>query len=284
MFTIGEFARLGGVSVRTLHHYDDLGLLTPAFVDPETRYRSYSARQLPRLNRILVLKDLGFSLEEVAGLLAEDLPVAELRGMLRMRERELHIAVEQERSRLEHIRRLLQVIEEDDTMSELEIIIKQVAPIRFACLSVPVPDPPNWETSGPIIRALGPPLHHALRRAGVERTGPRMSFMEGTIDGRFTGRTGAPVDSSVAAIEGLELLDLPPVDVATIVVHLTGTDSDRNTVADRTFRALARWVEDHDSQIAGPMRGLILESDASPTRLRADHVTFEFQMPYDAHD
>lgn len=53
MFSIGEFARLGGVSVRTLRHYDEIGLLRPAQVDPVTGYRGYLASQLGQLNRIL---------------------------------------------------------------------------------------------------------------------------------------------------------------------------------------------------------------------------------------
>jgi DNA-binding transcriptional MerR regulator len=69
MFSIGEFARLGTVSVRTLRHYDEIGLLRPARVDPETGYRSYSAGQLAQLNRIIALKDLGFSLEQANHLL-----------------------------------------------------------------------------------------------------------------------------------------------------------------------------------------------------------------------
>ena len=48
MFSIGEFARLSGVSVRTLRHYDEIGLLRPAIVDQDTSYRGYSARRLGR--------------------------------------------------------------------------------------------------------------------------------------------------------------------------------------------------------------------------------------------
>jgi DNA-binding transcriptional MerR regulator len=59
MFAIGEFARHGRVSVRMLRHYDEIGLLEPVRVDPATGYRSYDASQLSRLNRIVVLKDLG---------------------------------------------------------------------------------------------------------------------------------------------------------------------------------------------------------------------------------
>ena len=65
MLKIGDFARLSQIPVKTLRYYDDLGLITPARVDPMTGYRYYSLDQLPRLNRLIALKDLGFSLDQV---------------------------------------------------------------------------------------------------------------------------------------------------------------------------------------------------------------------------
>lgn len=62
---ISDFARLGQISVRMLRHYDAMGLLTPDHVDPFTGYRSYSPERLHVLNRLVALKDLGFSLHEV---------------------------------------------------------------------------------------------------------------------------------------------------------------------------------------------------------------------------
>ena len=62
MFRIGEFAQIAQVSGRQLRFYDQLGLLPPAHIDPQTGYRYYSIRQLPRLNSILALKELGLSL------------------------------------------------------------------------------------------------------------------------------------------------------------------------------------------------------------------------------
>ncbi len=85
MLKIGDFAKLTRLSVQTLRYYDELGLLKPVDVDRYSGYRYYAYEQLPRLNRILALKDLGLSLEQVAQLLAEDLPAAELRGMLRLK-------------------------------------------------------------------------------------------------------------------------------------------------------------------------------------------------------
>jgi len=82
VLAIGDFARLGRVSVRMLRHYDAIGLLRPAHVDPTTGYRSYQAAQLAELNRIVALKDLGFTLEQVRVMLDERVSVEQVRGML----------------------------------------------------------------------------------------------------------------------------------------------------------------------------------------------------------
>jgi DNA-binding transcriptional MerR regulator len=69
--TIGEFSRLTQVTIKTLRHYDRLGLLVPNEVDQWSRYRYYDVSQMQQLNAILRLKDLGFSLEEIGDLLDE---------------------------------------------------------------------------------------------------------------------------------------------------------------------------------------------------------------------
>lgn len=67
MISIGDFARLGRVSVRMLRHYDEIGLLRPARVDQSIEYRYDRAVQLSQLNRIIGLKDLGFFLQTDPG-------------------------------------------------------------------------------------------------------------------------------------------------------------------------------------------------------------------------
>ena len=89
MFSIGDFANLGRVSVRMLRHYDAIGLLRPARVDPATGYRFYTAAQLRRLNRVIALKDLGFTLQQVQTIIDEKVDGGELRGMLRLRRAQL---------------------------------------------------------------------------------------------------------------------------------------------------------------------------------------------------
>src|SRR5919197_4544907 len=100
MFSIGDFARHGRVSVRMLRHYDAIGLLPPARVDPATGYRTYDAAQLSRLNRIVALKDLGFTLEQVRSILDDKVSVDELRGMLRLREADLQSRLAADTARL----------------------------------------------------------------------------------------------------------------------------------------------------------------------------------------
>lgn len=70
MYRIKEAAQLSGVSVKTLHHYDKLGLLVP--LKSENGYRTYSQDDLERLQVILYYKYLGFSLEKIAELLKEE--------------------------------------------------------------------------------------------------------------------------------------------------------------------------------------------------------------------
>src|SRR6185437_15238686 len=81
MLKIGEFSRLSQVTVKTLHHYDEMGLLKPSLTDPFTSYRYYTLDQLPRLHTIMALKELGLSLDEIAQLLSEELSADQIRGM-----------------------------------------------------------------------------------------------------------------------------------------------------------------------------------------------------------
>ena len=73
MYHIKEAAQLSGVSVKTLYHYDKIGLLVP--LKSENGYRTYSQEDLERLQVILYYKYLGFSLEKIAELLKEDTTV-----------------------------------------------------------------------------------------------------------------------------------------------------------------------------------------------------------------
>src|SRR5512141_2439465 len=153
MFKIGDFSRLSQVAVKTLRYYDEIGLLKPREVDRFTGYRYYSASQLSRLNRILLLKDLGLSLDQIGRLLEDDLPPAQLRGMLKLRQAEIERSIEQEETRLARVAALLNQIEQENTvMSNYDVVIKKVAPVRIAAIRDVVA---NYSAQGELWGELG---------------------------------------------------------------------------------------------------------------------------------
>src|SRR5215475_13575387 len=110
MFRIGEFSRMSQVSVKALRFYGEVGLLKPTYIDRDTGYRYYAATLLPRLNRILAFKELGFSIEEIIHLLEGDLPVDRVRESLQSRRAALARSIERERARLAEVESWLALI------------------------------------------------------------------------------------------------------------------------------------------------------------------------------
>ena len=116
MLKIGYFARIGRVTVKALHHYDRLGLLKPVHVDPFIGYRYYDVGQLSILNRILALKDLGLSLEQVGQLMEGNVSRDEIRGMLRLRQSQLREQADEVAAELARVEARLSQIELEETM------------------------------------------------------------------------------------------------------------------------------------------------------------------------
>ena len=108
MIRIGDFARLGNVSVRTLRFYDESQLLQPLHIDAASGYRHYQADQLTRLHQIRMFQDLGFSLAAIRELLRRDLQDAELRALMEQRHAELKKQIRGDLRRLQRLEASLQ--------------------------------------------------------------------------------------------------------------------------------------------------------------------------------
>src|SRR5579859_3662844 len=113
MLKIGDFSKLSQVTVKALRYYDDIGLLKPMFIEPSTGYRFYSVEQLPRLNRIMALKELGFSLTQIADLLDNTVSAEQIKGMLLLKQAEIERQVQAELEQLRKVRARLQQIENE---------------------------------------------------------------------------------------------------------------------------------------------------------------------------
>jgi DNA-binding transcriptional MerR regulator len=130
MFKIGDFSRIARVSCRLLRYYDELGLLRPALVDRDSGYRYYSASQLQQLNRILVLKELGLSLEQVAKATGKTLSASELRAMLLIRRSDVEQALAVESDRLRQIETRIAQIDREGQLSSDDVLMRS-EPARY---------------------------------------------------------------------------------------------------------------------------------------------------------
>ncbi|MBI5824682.1 MAG: MerR family transcriptional regulator [Chloroflexi bacterium] len=139
LLRIGDFSQLAQVSTRALRLYDELNLLKPAHVEHFTSYRFYSLDQLPRLNRILALKDLGFSLEQIATMLTDDLTAQQLSDMLAMKQIELEKQLEDGRMQIARVTARQRQIEAEGKISPYEILVKEIPPLAIASVRRIVP-------------------------------------------------------------------------------------------------------------------------------------------------
>jgi len=134
MFRIGEFSRIARVSMRLLRYYDELGLLRPAHTDSSNGYRYYTAAQLAQLNRILVLRDLGLSLEQISRCLQEGISADELRGMLLMRRAEIEQSQAELATRLRLLESRISSLDSDDEGEPDDVVIRPEPERRYLSL------------------------------------------------------------------------------------------------------------------------------------------------------
>ena len=214
MIRIGDFSKLSRVSVKTLRFYDEMGLLKPIEVDRFTGYRYYEFDQLPRLHRVLALKDLGFSLEEIGYLLEEDLSAEQMRGMLKLRQAEIRQRVGEEAARLERVELWLRQIEQEDSMSKYDVVIKKMEVIKVASVRGVVPTPPDQ-------RSLWDELVGYLNQQGARMIGPPQAIYH---DKEFKERDWdievcMPITDELTPDQRVKVYDLTAYEKMACVVH-----------------------------------------------------------------
>ncbi|MFC0434964.1 MerR family transcriptional regulator [Kutzneria buriramensis] len=251
MFSIGDFARLGLVSVRMLRHYDGIGLLPPAHVDGATGYRWYAADQLPRLNRIVALRKLGFTLNQVAEMLDDTVSAEQLRGMLRLRRAELAAQVAADSARLAQVEARLRSIEREGAMPSIDVVVKAVPAVRIAELAA-VAASYEPEDIGPVIQPLYARVEAELAESGLTVCGPGVAYYEDVPEGVMV-HAAVQVSGELAASSSLALVDLPAVAEAATAVH-HGPMSECGAV----YEAIAHWLSENGHQSGAYAREVYL--------------------------
>lgn len=249
MFKIADFSRFTRVSVKMLRHYDELGLLRPARVDPESGYRYYSADQLPRLTRLIALKDLGFGLEQIRGLLDDQLPTEELRGMLRLRRAELEAQIAATRHRLAQVEERLRQLEHETAPRHFDVVFRPVPPQLVASIRAVVPD------DGPAIGALFAELELHVAAQGLRAVTTPLAlfhdpeYREQGLDVEVAVPTLRPVRAGGRVIAR----ELPGEALVACTVYTGGYERTLDAL-----QAILRAIAASGYSVAGPWREVYL--------------------------
>lgn len=254
MYTVGEFARLAQVSRRLLRYYDEIGLLKPIHTDRFTSYRYYSAKQLPQLNRILALKELGLSLDQIQRLLSDEVSTDEIQGMLLLKKAEIEQQVQAEALRIRNIESRLHFLRSAETEQPLDVIIKQIPPQPVLSLRIRIE---SFEAGMGLFRehivpALPAKSEYGLFFAIWHSGGPYEQESEVEVGRMVTAEHHDPVPL-VGDLE-LSFQKLPAVTtMATFVVQ--GSTADMHI----GYSAIGAWAELNGYRFAGPPRELFLQ-------------------------
>jgi DNA-binding transcriptional MerR regulator len=265
MLKIGDFSSLAQVSVKTLRYYDERRLLSPARVDSETGYRFYSVSQLSRLHRILALKDLGFSLEQIAKCLEEKVTAEQMRGMLLLRQAEQQARVEEEHDRLGRLQSRIRLIEQETSMPQ-EVILKEVPEQWIASVRETIPNYPSVGQLYPrLFTGLGPAMAHMTMCVALWHD---PEHKESGVD----AEAGVYLQTPVEPGDGIRVYELQDCTAAS-VIHAGSYQR-----LPEAYDALLRWVASNGFQVAAPIRELYLHSSMPVRQDDVSYVT-EIQVP-----
>ena len=247
MFKIGEFSRLTQVSVRMLRYYDETGLLKPAHIDPWTGYRLYAAAQIPRLNKILYLRDSGFNVAEIAAALAGAGDAA-LARQLAGKRAEIEKQIEERHEQLQKIALAQQsLVQGRDEMHD-QVLLKAVPGCPVLSLRRVIPD---YYAEGDLWKELAA----FARRQGVPVSGETFSlyhdpdYRERDVDVELCAR----VEKLGQSAAGFTYRVTPPVPL----MACTMVYGPFSGIAG-AYQAFAAWLEAHSqNRMGGPSRQIV---------------------------
>jgi DNA-binding transcriptional MerR regulator len=276
MFKIGDFSKFSQVSVRALRLYDQMELLKPIAVDASTGYRYYSAEQLPRLNRIVAFKDLGFSLEQIRQLLDDQIPSAQMRGMLRLKQAEVQQSIALEQGRLRRIESRLQQIEQEKSGAIGDVILKPVEAQAIAAIRDILPICTDIKY---LYDELATELHHQnVEAIGISQTlWHDQDYRLNDVDAEVV----IPIHSPFAETPRIKSYHLAAVEQMACLIH-----HGSHAALVRSFNTLLQWIEINHYQIIGANREIYWQPKITePNFIEANDLTathdlvIEIQFP-----
>lgn len=273
MFRIGEFSKIAQVPASLLRYYDEIGLFTPIQSDRETGYRYYSVQQLAQLNRILALKDLGFSLEQVKQLIGDRVSPDEIRGMLTLKKAQIEQTLQTEAVRLRAVESRLQLLEQDGQFQDEDVVLKSLPAhpflaLRYTCnglaeglatiteMSQVVPQHVEPKALGHFVSVIHSELYEA---------------QAWDLEFGFYLNQALDITVPLSRRQQMSVRELPAVPTAVTAVRFGGPEKGLHA-----YGAIGTWVEINQYRLAGPGREIFL---VPPKPGHESEMVVEIQFP-----
>lgn len=238
MYRIGMFSQIGRVTIKTLRFYDEIGLLRPAFTDPDTGYRYYTTAQIERLHQIVALKQIGFAIAEIAAILdgrrEED--------MLQQRRLEIENQLADSQERLSRINHYISLQKEGYAMN-YQAVVKNIPACTVFSKRLRIPDYAALMTevpkTGAEVSAANPGLTCAEPEYcfNIYHDG---EYREKNIDVEIC----QAVTSRGQDVGGIVFKDMPAVTVVS-TMHKGTYDN-----LGQAYGFLFQWIEENNYQTA----------------------------------
>jgi effector-binding domain-containing protein len=261
LLPIGRFSEMCRLSIPALRHYDELGLLLPAAVDPDTGYRYYAMAQAADADRIRTLRFLEVPLPEIKAILAGD--AARTRRILEGHRDRLREQADRQRYAIA----LLDSMLREEPAMEYEIHLRETVPQPAASIQGRA----AWSDLGPFISGALTEIFGTAGGQGVRFAGPPYGIYHSahTDEAEVDLEIGVPVAEPVEPA-GRVIAAVIPGGLVAATVHFG-----RYEEIAPAYQALGEWVQEHGHETAGPPREIYLvgpDQAQDPGALRTEVV------------
>lgn len=244
LYKIGTFSQLNRVTVKALRYYDEINLLKPDYVDQINGYRYYTSGQLPKLHKILSMREMGFSLDEIKKVMDG----ASEEQLLLKKKSELHEILARTSSKIAHIESYLAG---SCLHSDYHIVMKSLPEVTIASMSLQLKDYEELFSKMPL-------MGMEMESAGCECAVPEYCFTIYYDEEYRESDIHAEICEAVTQMKedqgNIKFRVLPEVELAACVLH-KGPYSN----LPQAYGAIVQFIEESGYEIIGHQREFYID-------------------------
>lgn len=243
MIKIGDFSKLSRISIRMLRHYDEQGLLPPAFTDRMSGYRYYGADQLPEAERIQALRSMGFGLAVIREILEKYGEAEEIERYLLLKKTELENQLRETGEKIRLLENTLQWLRKDGTLMDYEVVLKTLPERYVASLRRVIP---TYDQESLLWEQLNEEIAPQKVRPEAPCYGLAVFHDEGFRDSEVDVEIQVSVAGSYQDTENVRFKRVAPIQMA------SSTFQGSYDQITRANGAVAAWVTENGYDFNGP--------------------------------